>query len=121
MNVNLIILNINSPDPQRLLAFYRDVVGLAPHADANRESTLMLGDAELVFDSHSAVTGANERPERFLLNLFVDDLAAEQKRLEEQGVRFVRTAGREPWGGVFSTFVDPDGNYAQLVEFHPPS
>ena len=54
-----------------------------------------------------------------LLNFMVDDLAAEQKRLEAQGVKFIRTAGKEYWGGVISTFVDPDGNYPQLIEFKP--
>jgi predicted enzyme related to lactoylglutathione lyase len=54
-----------------------------------------------------------------LLDFFVDDLAAEQKRLEAAGVRFVRKEGKEYWGGVISTFLDPDGNYVQLIEFRP--
>lgn len=119
MDVQLLIVNVNSPDPQALLRFYRDVVGLAAHPDASRESTLVVAGAEIVFDSHSAVTGAAPQPERVLLNFFVGDLAAEQRRLEAQGVRFIRSAGREEWGGVISTFVDPDGNYAQLIEFRP--
>ena len=41
------------------------------------------------------------------------------QRLEEQGVTFIRTAGRETWGGIISTFTDPDGNYLQLIEFRP--
>ena len=54
-----------------------------------------------------------------LINFFVDDLAAEQARLEGLGVKFIRTAGREEWGGVISTFLDPDGNYCQLIQFRP--
>ncbi len=54
-----------------------------------------------------------------LINFFVDDLKAEQERLEKQDVTFIRSAGREPWGGVISTFQDPDGNYCQLIEFKP--
>ena len=42
---------------------------------------------------------------------------AEQKALEGKGVKFLRTAGKEEWGGVISTFADPDGNLLQLVEF----
>jgi predicted enzyme related to lactoylglutathione lyase len=117
MDVQLLIVNVNSPDPQALLRFYRDVVGLPPHPDDSRESTLMAGGAEIVFDNHSAVSGPSQQPERLLLNFFVADLAAEQARMEAQGVRFIRSAGREEWGGVISTFVDPDGNYAQLIEF----
>ena len=119
MNVNQIIININSDQPAALMAFYRDVVGLPPHPDSNRESTLIAGGAELVFDSHSEVHGRTPQPQRILLNLFVDDLAAEQARIEAQGVTFTRTAGREPWGGVISTFADHDGNYCQLIEFRP--
>ena len=119
MDVQQIIININSPDPEALLRFYRDVVGLPPHPDPARESTVIAGGAEIVFDRHSAITVAAPQPERVLLNFFVADLAAEQRRLEAQGVRFIRSAGREFWGGVISTFVDPDGNYAQIIEFRP--
>ena len=119
MNVGLVILNVNSERPQELLRFYRDTVGLPPHPDANRESTLMAGGLELVFDGHSAVHGKAPQPERTLLNLFVDDIAAEQARLEAVGVRFIRSQGREFWGGMISTFPDPDGNYVQLIQFKP--
>ncbi len=119
MHVNQLIININSDQPAALMAFYRDVVGLPPHPDRNRESTLIAGGAELVFDSHSEVHGHTPQPQRILLNLFVDDLAAEQARIEAQGVTFIRTAGREPWGGIISTFADADGNYCQLIEFRP--
>ena len=119
MQVNQVILNINSEQPQELLRFYRDVVGLARHADTSRESTLVAAGLELVFDTHSAVRGAAAQPERMLLNLFVDDLAREQARIEKQGVQFIRKAGREYWGGVISTFADPDGNLCQLIEFKP--
>ena len=76
MQVNQVILNINSEQPDELLRFYRDVVGLPPHPDVNRESTLMASGMEIVFDNHSAVRGKAPQPERMLLNLFVDDLAA---------------------------------------------
>jgi catechol 2,3-dioxygenase-like lactoylglutathione lyase family enzyme len=49
----------------------------------------------------------------------VDDIAAEEARLEALGVTFIRKQGREDWGGVISTFLDPDGNYGQLIEFKP--
>ncbi len=119
MQVNQVILNINSDQPEELLRFYRDVVGLPPHPDVNRESTLVAAGMEIVFDNHSAVRSKAPQPERVLLNLFVDDLAAEQTRIESHGVRFARTAGREYWGGVISTFPDPDGNLCQLIEFRP--
>lgn len=51
--------------------------------------------------------------------MFVADLQSEQARLEKSGVKFIRNAEREYWGGVISTFLDPDGNYCQLIEFKP--
>ena len=49
----------------------------------------------------------------------VDDLVAEQRRIEGHGVKFIRTAGREYWGGIISAFPDPDGNLVQLWEYKP--
>jgi predicted enzyme related to lactoylglutathione lyase len=117
VNVSQLIVNINSHQPDALMRFYRDVVGLPPHSDPNRESTLVAGGTEIAFDSHSEVSGSSPQPQRILLNFFVDDLASEQRRLEDAGVEFIRKEGREFWGGVISTFRDPDGNYLQLIEF----
>lgn len=119
MNVSQCIVNVNSPDPERLKAFYRDVIGLPPHPDANRESTFVAGGTEIVIDNHSEIDGRAPQPQRILVNFFVEDVEAEQRRLEAAGVEFVRRSGREYWGGVISTFVDPDGNYLQLIEFRP--
>ena len=52
-----------------------------------------------------------------LVDLVVDDVKAEQSRLEAAGVRFIRTGGKEEWGGTISTFLDPDGNYCQLIQY----
>jgi len=119
VKVNSLIVNVTSERPERLVAFYRDVVGLPPHPDSNRESTLIAGGAEVVFDGHSETKGPAKEPQRVLINFFVDDLAAEQSRLEKQGVKFIRSAGKEEWGGVISTFLDPDGNYGQIIEYQP--
>lgn len=117
MQVTDFIINITSENPQRLLDFYHGVVGLPMHE--NLEGAVRAGGATVIFDTHSETAGPNEEPSRFLLNFFVDDLAAEQRRLEERGVSFIRSAGREYWGGVISTFADPDGNYLQLIQFKP--
>jgi predicted enzyme related to lactoylglutathione lyase len=77
------------------------------------------GGTPFLIDGHSETKGGAKEPQRVLINFFVDDLQAEQKRLEGRGVRFIRTAGREEWGGVISTFLDPDGNYCQLIEYKP--
>jgi predicted enzyme related to lactoylglutathione lyase len=118
MEVGSFILNITSEDPQRLGEFYRDVVGLAPNAQIG-ENAFDVGGAQFIVDGHSETKGPAKEPQRALINFFVDDLATEQQRLEGHGVQFIRKAGREEWGGVISTFVDPDGNYCQLIEYKP--
>lgn len=117
MKSNQLILNINSTDPVRLAAFYRDVVGLPPIPQMGETAFDAGGGAVLIIDGHSEITGPATEPARYLVNFMVDDLAGEQARMEAAGARFIRTAGREEWGGLISTFVDPDGNYAQLIEF----
>ena len=118
MKVNSFILNVTSEDPGRLVTFYRDTVGLAPNPQIG-EAAFDAGGTPFLIDGHSETKGGTKEPQRMLINFFVDDLKAEQGRLEQQGVTFIRTAGREEWGGVISTFLDPDGNYCQLIEYKP--
>ncbi len=118
MNVKSFILNVTSEQPEALMAFYRDVVGLAPNPEIG-EGAFLAGETAFLIDGHSEVRGQAKEPQRMLMDFFVDDLAAEQARLEGLGVKFIRTAGQEPWGGIISTFLDPDGNYCQLIEFRP--
>ncbi len=120
MKVNSIVLNINSTQPATLFEFYRDVVGLPVVPDMGETALDMAGTA-LIFDGHSEIAGPAKEPARHLLNFFVDDVAAEQARIEGHGVKFCRTAGREYWGGIISTFNDPDGNFVQIIEFRPES
>ncbi len=116
MKVNSFVFNVTSEQPERLVAFYRDVVGLEPKPDFG-ERAFDAGGTPFTIDGHSETKGRTREPQRIIVSFFVDDLAAEQARLEGQGVKFIRTAGREEWGGVISTFLDPDGNYGQLIEF----
>ena len=107
-------INLTSEHPDKLLAFYGDVVGL-PKRPEMGEGAFALGAATLFVDGHSEPKGASKEPQRYLLNMFVGDVAAEQGRLETAGVKFIRKQGKEEWGGVISTFLDPDGNYVQLI------
>lgn len=118
MNVGGLFINITSENPLALLAFYRDVIGLEPNPNMG-EAALNVAGATIAFDGHSEVHGKAKEPHRVLIDLFVDDIKAEQARLEAAGVKFIRTQGKEPWGGIISTFPDPDGNYVQLIEYKP--
>ena len=118
MKVNQFILDVTSEDADRLVAFYADTVGLPKNPDFG-ERAFIAGGTVFLIDGHSETKGTAKEPHRMLINFFVDDLTAEHGRLEARGVKFIRTAGRESWGGVISTFLDPDGNYCQLVQFKP--
>jgi predicted enzyme related to lactoylglutathione lyase len=117
MKFSSLILNITSEQPERLTAFYRDTVQLQPHGQIG-EGAFQLGDAAFVIDGHSETKGEAKEPHRALINFWVDnpdDVKVERERLEAAGVTFIRKEGTEYWGGVISTFLDPDGNYCQLM------
>ena len=116
MKPTQLILNITSEQPEALHRFYQDVVGLEMDPASGG---FIIGDALFTIDGHSETHGRTSEPHRALFSFEVEDAKAERERLEAQGVQFIRKEGREFWGGVFSTFVDPDGNYAQLMEFRP--
>lgn len=113
MEIPFVAINITSEQPEALRTFYRDTVGLPTWP--GMEFALAAGTAMLTFDNHSEVSGRAKEPARWLLNLGIDDLARETARLKDAGVPCIRDQGAEEWGGTISTFVDPDGNYFQLM------
>ena len=118
MKVEQFVVNVNSQEPEKLIAFYRDIVGLRVNPDFG-PGAFMVGSSSfvaLIVEGHSEVKGATKEPQRVLLNFLVTDLASEETRLKDQGVRFVTSATREPGFGTIATFIDPDGNYCQLME-----
>lgn len=116
MKLESFTLQLSSPSPDALKDFYRNIVGLEEDPVVGG---FKINGGHLLIAGHSEISGRNSEPARFLINFFVSDIDAEQSRLEGQGVTFIRDKGREYWGGVISTFPDPDGNYCQLIEFRP--
>ena len=118
MQLESFAMNLTSEQPERLFEFYRDIVGLRLRPEMG-DHAFVLGDATLFVDGHSDTSGKAREPQRVLIDFFVPDIEAEQARLEAAGVEFVRREGKEYWGGIISTFADPDGNYCQLIQFKP--
>ncbi len=116
MQIGQFAINLTSDNPERTNAFYRDTIGLEPEPSMGDHANKMAG-AILFLDGHSEIKGAAKEPQRALLDWFVGDAKAERERLEAKGVAFIRKEGREYWGGIISTFTDPDGNYIQLIQF----
>lgn len=112
-------INITSEQPDVLAAWYRDVLELPPVPEMG-EAAFSLGErTALLIDGHSETQGKAKEPQRMLVNFMVEDMESERGRLLERGVEFIRPPEREEWGGVITTFLDPDGNYLQLIEFKP--
>jgi predicted enzyme related to lactoylglutathione lyase len=113
------IVNVTSEAPAKLIAFYRDVVGLPPNPNIGEGAFEVVPGVSFIVDGHSETKGKTKEPQRLLVDFFVEDIAAEQAKLKSKGVRFIREDGKEQWGGVISTFLDPDGNYCQLIQYKP--
>ena len=118
MKIDQFVVNVNSEQPEKLVAFYRDILGLTANADFG-PGAFMAGSSSfiaLIIEGHGDVKGATKEPHRVLLNFLVGDLASEEARLRGQGVEFIMGATQEPGFGTVATFLDPDGNYCQLME-----
>jgi predicted enzyme related to lactoylglutathione lyase len=119
MKADHFVVTLHSEQPDAMIAFYEHVVGLTPNNDVT-PGAFMAGSSDFVafiIEGHSEIKGPSKEPQRVLLNFIVANLRAEQQRLETQGVKFIRGATDEAGVGLFATFLDPDGNYCQLVEF----
>lgn len=110
-------VNIWTGDLERLRRFYRDTLKLPLHSDHGDFVAFRFGDMRLNLGLHDGVNGQTREPYRIMVNLGVEDIKAEHRRLREEGVEFIRPPEQEGWGGWVATFNDPDGNMLQLLEF----
>jgi lactoylglutathione lyase len=105
-----------SEDLNRLLPFYRDVVGLKIRIQT--PGFVVFGEPDapaLGLGTHSEVHGRNADPARHMVGLLTDDVDADSKRLKAAGVEFVE----EPtdYGHLrMSTLRDPEGNLIQMLQ-----
>jgi catechol 2,3-dioxygenase-like lactoylglutathione lyase family enzyme len=98
--------------PAELREWYRKA--LAPEHEG--DGPIDLGGVLLVIDQRDDVDAKNNEPGRFILNFHVDDFDAVEARLRAAGVDWLAPAEDRP-AGRFGTFVDPDGNYLQIIQF----
>jgi predicted enzyme related to lactoylglutathione lyase len=102
-------------NPERSLAFYRDVLGLAIYREFPGGTVFFLGSGFL------ELSGRAEEPagEAVALWLQVRDLATAHRTLVERGATVVRGPRREPWGLDEMWIADPDGTRIAVVEVPP--
>ncbi len=120
MAVSGFIVTIGSDQPERLQEFYANVVGLRPLFEFT-PGAFGVADGDfpvLIIEPHSEVHGQAKEPQRLLLNFLVEDMAAEEGRLKQRAVEFVRAPYEEPGVGLFATFADLDGNLCQLIQLY---
>ena len=106
-----------SENLNRLLPFYRDVLGLTVGIESpgfvlfGKPGTPALG-----LGTHSEVRGRNADAARHMVGLVSDDVDADWKRLKDAGVEFIENP--TDYGDVrIATLKDPDGNLVQLLQF----
>ena len=106
-----------SEDLNKLLPFYRDVLGLPVRHQT--PGFVVFGEAEkaaLALGTHSQVHGGNPDPARHMIGLLTDDVTQDWKRLKDAHVEFVEDP--TDYGNVrLATLKDPEGNLVQLLQF----
>jgi len=106
-----------SEELNRLLPFYRDVLGLPVAVET--PGFVVLGTREgpsLALGTHSEVHGRNIDPARHMIGVTTDDITSDYKRLKDAGVDFIEPPTTYP-NVVVATLKDPDGNLVQLLQF----
>jgi hypothetical protein len=87
MKIASFLLNITSENPERLIAFYRDTLGLEPNPDIG-EGAFNIGNGTVLhIDGHSETHGMTRVPQRVLIDFFVEDAGPVQAALKAKVVR----------------------------------
>jgi catechol 2,3-dioxygenase-like lactoylglutathione lyase family enzyme len=105
-------LLLGTTRPAELRDWYR--AALAPDHQGN--GPIDVGGFLLVIDGRDDVGDRSPEPGRMVLNFHVDDFDAVEAQLRSAGVEWLTPAEDRP-SGRFGTFVDPDGNYLQVIQF----
>jgi len=110
-----------SEDLNKLLPFYRDVLGLTVRLQT--PGFVVFGEAgapALALGTHSEVRGRNADPARHMVGFLTDDITADWKRLKGAGVEFAEDP--KDYGNLWlATLKDPEGNLLQLLQFNRAS
>lgn len=109
-----------SENPEKLVEFYKKVLGVDENWSGGDFTGLSAGDTELIIGPHSEVHGTAKEPARIMINFEVEDVMKEFERIKGMGTKVVA----EPYHPMeddkdqeakIATFEDPDGNYFQVA------
>jgi predicted enzyme related to lactoylglutathione lyase len=110
--------SIWSEDLNKLLPFYRDVLGMKVFMET--PGFVLLGAASLEaptlgLGTHSEVRGPNSDPARHMVGFETDDILGDCQRLKAAGVKFIEEPVND--GSMWiATLKDPEGNFVQLFQ-----
>ncbi len=105
-------------DMERSVAFYRDVLGLTLLREDGGSWALFDAGGRR-FALHGATEGQPVQPGGATAVFSVNDLDAALARLGERGVQSSHEGDVEGYAR-FASFLDPDGNTFQLIEYARP-
>lgn len=106
---------LGTTQPTVLKKWYQDM--LAP--DHAGDGPIDFGGFLVVIDGRDDVDSTNAEPGRTTLNFHVENIDEVEQRLVDAGVEFLVPVEQRA-NGRFGTFVDPDGNRLQLIQFDTP-
>ncbi|MGW6061001.1 VOC family protein [Streptomyces sp. NPDC055189] len=110
---------IITPDLDRLLRFYQELLGAQEVSRTPEEGPaffvdLRIGDSELGVVSDTSVP--LDTPQRILLSVAVEAVDDLLKRVDSLGGETLGPANDMPWGQRVAHIKDPDGNAVNLTQ-----
>jgi len=103
-------------DLDRAVKFYRDVLGLELiRQEGSSWAEFETGTIRLAL--HGAIEGRPMETGGATAVFEVDDLDAARAALEEKGVELLDHMGEVEGYARFASFLDPDGNTVQVIEY----
>lgn len=113
---------IGTASAKKLAGFYKKTVGLKQQSvwenpeNGEEGYQLTAGKNNIYIMDHSKIKGKAKDANRLIINIEVDDIEKEVKRLKKAKVKVVADVYHMQGYGLIATLADPDGNYFQFVQ-----
>ncbi|WP_304455788.1 glyoxalase/bleomycin resistance/extradiol dioxygenase family protein [Nocardiopsis sp. YSL2] len=102
-------------DPDRLHAWYAEVLDPQEDDDVDGYRVLRFGHFHLLIDRRPDVAAKAVEPARSIVNFDVGDARAVVQRMDAAGTTWVAPL-EDRHGSLFATAEDPDGNHVQIIQ-----
>ena len=127
MNITASAISLNVDDVEASAAFAIDHFGFTQEMAAEGFASLQRDDAgfNLIFlrtglETFKPPALAGHGADGLLVVFVVDDVDAEYRRLQAEGVAITTPIETEPWGERYFQVTDPNGVVLQLVQWVTP-